>query len=91
LGIPAHNFAQKATTAKEIFEDELKELAIDYYEIFGNAGVKTRYAMQVAMLFKEVVDQNSKYMTAANGAVPPPSSTTQKNINEELLRKYENL
>jgi hypothetical protein len=90
FGVPAHGLAARAAQSKQLFEDELKELAIDHLDMF-NMGAKARYFMQVAMLFKTVIDENSRFLSVQQGNVPPPSSSTVRANHEELLRKYENL
>lgn len=89
FGVPAHGLADKAKRSRELFEDELKELAIDHLDMF-NMSAKGRYAMSVAMLFKSVIDENAKFMVSSSTGVAP-SSSEQKAVNEELLRKYANL
>lgn len=65
FGIPAHNLAYEASKSKELFEEELAEIAIEHVDWFS-MGAKTRYMFNVFLLFNKVVQANRKQMNAVS-------------------------
>ncbi len=89
FGVPVHGVTKRAAESAQIFEDELKEIAIDHSDWF-TMGAKGRYALQLFSLFNTVLNENRKLMQATMAAKADGSPDIQ-GVQAELLQKYDSL
>lgn len=84
MGLPVHGLAAEAKKSQHVMEQELKEFAIKYSDLFS-AGPEWRYTVKLLQRIEWVMRRNGKLMTA------PMADFMNQETEEEMREKYSDL
>ncbi len=84
MGLPVHGLAAEAKKSQHVMEQELKEFAIKYSDLFS-AGPEWRYTVKLLQRIEWVMRRNGKLMTT------PMADFMNQETEEEMREKYSDL